>query len=334
VWQAMRMRTRVLHQLAPFFIATSIPLALVNCSSGDDDSGGGSGKGGTGATGATGGTTGGSASAGKPGSGGTGGTGGSTGGTGGSTGGTGGTGIAGGGASGGSAGKGTAGSGTGGAAMGGMGGAHGGAGGSGGMGGMGTAGSGTGGAATGGMGGAHGGASAGGATGAGGSGGGGTFTLTSPDLADMAHFDAKFTCASGGGTLGKGINPELDWSGVPAGTMSFAITFIDTTLGDTNPLGQHWAAWNIPAAAIQIPQGTTMLSGALNGAKQSGTFLAPCAQSLTNNMDDQYAFTIYALPTATLNITGTTVANALTALKAATPLGTAVLHGHAGLKGA
>ena len=68
-------------------------------------------------------------------------------------------------------------------------------------------------------------------------------------------------------------------------------------------------------------------------AKQSGKFLAPCAQSLTNNTDDQYEFTLYALSTATLDVSGTTVANALTALKAGTPLGTAKLHGHAGLKG-
>ena len=50
-------------------------------------------------------------------------------------------------------------------------------------------------------------------------------------------------------------------------------------------------------------------------------------------MDDVYTFTLYALPTPTLAITGTSVANALTALRAASPLGTAKLTGHAGLKG-
>ena len=190
--------------------------------------------------------------------------------------------------------------------------------------------------------GGHGGSSSGGAGGgsatgdAGGSSGSGSFALTSPDLAEGAHFDAKFTCASTAGTvgqLGNGVNPELDWSGAPAGTMSFAITFIDTTLGDTNPMGQHWAIWNIPATVTKFPQATATLTGDLAAAKQSGKFLTPCAQSLTNNMDDQYEFTVYALSTATLDITGTTVANALTALKAISPLGTAKLHGHAGLKG-
>ncbi len=61
--------------------------------------------------------------------------------------------------------------------------------------------------------------------------------------------------------------------------------------------------------------------------------MAPCAQSLVNNMDDNYEFTIYALSSATLNVSGMSVANALTALRAVQPLGTAKLRGHAGLKG-
>ena len=141
------------------------------------------------------------------------------------------------------------------------------------------------------------------------------------------------------GTFGSGVNPTLNWTGVPAGTKSFAITFIDTTLGESNSMGQHWAIWNIPwdsatGKVSTFPQGTKTLSGDLAMAKQSGNFLTPCAQSLMNNMDDQYAFTIYALSTTTLNIgTTTTVAAALTAVHAANALGTAVLHGHAGLKG-
>jgi len=53
-------------------------------------------------------------------------------------------------------------------------------------------------------------------------------------------------------------------------------------------------------------------------------------------MDDQYAFTLYALSTETLTISGTvSVANVLAALRnaQASQLGKAVLTGHAGLKG-
>jgi len=173
----------------------------------------------------------------------------------------------------------------------------------------------------------------------GGNGGGptGAFALTSPDHAEGAKFAKDYTCDAMNGTFGSGVNPELDWSAAPSGTLSFAITFIDTTLATVDPndsKSQHWASWNIPATVMKFPKATGMtLSGDLAMAKQSGKFLTPCAQSLMNGMDDQYEFTVYALSSATLNVTGTSVANVLAALKTATVLGKATLHGHAGLKG-
>lgn len=262
------------------------------------------------------------------------GSGGSTAGTGGSaTGGgtaTGGAMATGGTASGGASTGGT--SGTGGAT------ATGGTAGSGGMTGTGGSSGGAGAPGSGGRAGGAGGSSGGdtGGKGAGGSASG--FTLTSPDLAEGAKFAKAFTCDAMNGTFGAGVNPELDWAGVPAGTKSLAITFIDTTIGENMSMGQHWAIWNIPWNATtgvvsKIPQATKTLSGELATAKQSGSYLAPCAQSLMNGMDDQYAFTLYALPSDSLTVSGMSVANVLTALKATTPLGTAKLTGHAGLKG-
>jgi phosphatidylethanolamine-binding protein (PEBP) family uncharacterized protein len=178
--------------------------------------------------------------------------------------------------------------------------------------------------------------SAGGTGGVGGGSGGGspgTFSLTSPDLVDGAKFGKEFTCDAMNGTFGSGVNPELDWAGAPSGTLSFALTFIDTTLGETSAMGQHWALWNVPASVAKFPKGQKTLTGDLAAAKQSGAFLTPCAQSLMGGMDDVYELTVYALGTPTLNITGTSVANALTALKSAAVLGKATLHGHAGLKG-
>jgi phosphatidylethanolamine-binding protein (PEBP) family uncharacterized protein len=332
------MRTSPFAVLLPVLLSAGVPLAAVGCSSDTTPDTQAGGAGGT--TGGAGGTTSGTAGTGTGGSttggtggsttGGTGGTGGSTtGGTGGSTtGGTGGTGGSVGGA--GAGGTATAGMGgkamAGGGGMGGKGVAGGGGMGAGAGGSAGSGAGGMGGASSGGMGGAMG-------AGAGGSAGGGAFTLTSPTQADGMKFDGKYTC--NGGNLGGGINPELDWAGVPAGTKFFAITFIDTTIGDQSPMGQHWAIWNIPWDGTKVamfPEGTKTLSGDLMSAKQSGAFLAPCAQSLKNNMDDQYAFTIYALSDM-LTVSGTSVANCLTALKAVTPLGKAVLTGHAGLKG-
>lgn len=174
--------------------------------------------------------------------------------------------------------------------------------------------------------------SAGTANGGGGN-SGGTFKVTSPDMMDGDKFAPEYTCAGQNGKFGTGANPELDWSGVPANTMSFAITFIDTTIGEDMQMGQHWAIWNIPASVMKLPHGMTMLMGDYAMAKQSGTYLAPCATMLKNGMDDEYEFTVWALSSATLDVQGTTVANALKALHAVTPLGKATFHGHAGLQG-
>jgi len=206
------------------------------------------------------------------------------------------------------------------------------------------------GGASGGSGGASGGTTSGGSGGGssagaagkagGGSGGGstgGSFTLTSPDQAEGAHFSKDFTCDAMNGTFGAGVNPELDWAGVPAGTKSFVLTFIDTKIGEANAMGQHWAAWDIPATAMKLPKGTTMLTGDLAGGKQSNKYLAPCPSG-----DDTYEFALYALSTATLGVsgaegTGTSnspgVAKVIAALKTVTPLGKATLHGTSSAKG-
>jgi len=161
-------------------------------------------------------------------------------------------------------------------------------------------------------------------------------TLTSPDQMDGAKFGTMYTCAANNGAFGSGVNPELDWSGVPAGTMSFAMTFIDTKIGANMAMGQHWAIWNIPATVTKFPKGTTTLTGDLASAMQTNKYLAPCPSG-----NDTYEFTLYAL-SSTLNITGASgsgtsnsagVAKVLAALQGVTPLATAVLHGTSGPMG-
>jgi hypothetical protein len=162
-------------------------------------------------------------------------------------------------------------------------------------------------------------------------------TLTSPEQAEGAKFGTAYTCAASNGTFGAGVNPELDWTGAPSGTKSFALTFIDTKLGATSAMGQHWAAWDIPPTVKQFPKGTTTLTGDLMGAQQTNKYLAPCPSG-----NDTYEFTLYALAEATLSVTGASgsgtsnsagVAKVLAALQAVKPLATATLHGTSGAKG-
>jgi phosphatidylethanolamine-binding protein (PEBP) family uncharacterized protein len=218
-------------------------------------------------------------------------TGGST--TGGSTtGGTGGDGI-----------SGSGGSVVGGAGSGGLGGAGGG-GASGGSGGAPMAGAGSGGMP-------------GGAGGKGGSAGSGSFALTSPDHMEGAMFADPYTCAEAG--FNGSILPELRWTAGPAGTMSYAITFIDKTLADQNQAnGYHWVIWNIPANVLTLPEG--FKDQASIGAQENRDYLGPCPNFGGGGANtDTYEFTIYALAQASITImgTGTTaVQNARTMLEA------------------
>jgi Raf kinase inhibitor-like YbhB/YbcL family protein len=198
--------------------------------------------------------------------------------------------------------------------------------------------------ASGGSGGSKGGA--GGSAGASGTGGGGsgapptggsggssgTLTLTSPNHMDGAKIASKYTCAEDKG-FGNDIIPELKWSGAPAGTKSFAITFLDTTIAAKTPPmdmnGYHWVIYDIRPDVMGIPEGKVPDSVAMNiGAKQIPTgFFGPCPGGAL----DSYEFTIYALATDNLMVTasgGSTarVKDAVTKLEAMN-LGKAKLKG-------
>jgi len=156
---------------------------------------------------------------------------------------------------------------------------------------------------------ASGGATGGGASGAasGGSGGGGSFTLTSPGHMDGAKFASKYTCTDKGFDMD--VQPELNWTGAPAGTKSFAITFMDRSLTEANPVnknGFHWVIYNIPATETKLAETT----GAPTAPAKSvpNTYLGPCPNFGAGGgapKTDNYEFTLYALSTETLTFTGT-----------------------------
>jgi phosphatidylethanolamine-binding protein (PEBP) family uncharacterized protein len=146
----------------------------------------------------------------------------------------------------------------------------------------------------------------------------GEFTLTSPDHAEGAMFASPYTCAEAG--FNGSILPELHWTAGPAGTQSYAITFIDTTLSmemPPNALGYHWVIYNIPASTLTLPEGFKMEASI--GAKENNDFLGPCPNVGGGSATHNYEFTLYALEDATITIagSGTTAAqNAETALEA------------------
>jgi phosphatidylethanolamine-binding protein (PEBP) family uncharacterized protein len=242
---------------------------------------------------------------------------------------------------------GSAAGGAGGAAGAGGGGGAGGAAGSGGAGGGGVDAGAGGSAGSGGGAGGSGGAHDGGA-GAGGQGGASTFALSSPTLADGAMFPADATCET---TKSSSQMPGLMWTGAPAGTMSFAMVFVDTSLIDMTPPnanGFHSAMWNIPATVSMLPMGLPAGSppagvAGLDTVQQkkapSGmAWLGPCPNfpSTTETRTDNYAFELYALSQASLpaNTSSMSIQQIRAAILALPPLGKAVLTGKSNAAGA
>src|SRR3984885_12767970 len=90
--------------------------------------------------------------------------------------------------------------------------------------------------------------------------------LTVSGYSDGGDIPAKYTCAA----TPPGGSPQIDWSGAPAGTVTFALIFHD---GDVHP-GKtfadvtHWIAWNIPATATGLPANVAGTADLPDGTRQ------------------------------------------------------------------
>jgi phosphatidylethanolamine-binding protein (PEBP) family uncharacterized protein len=183
----------------------------------------------------------------------------------------------------------------------------------------------------------------GGSAGAAGTGQGGAtaFMVTSPTLPSGGMFPVDATCET---TRASSQMPALTWTAVPAGTMSFAMVFVDTTLTGMTPPnvnGFHSAMWDIPASVRMLPQGLPAGSPPLGVAgletvKQkkapSGmAWLGPCPNfpSTTRTRTDTYNFQLYALAQSSLpaNVATMTIQQIQALIEALPPLAKAVLAG-------
>jgi Raf kinase inhibitor-like YbhB/YbcL family protein len=119
--------------------------------------------------------------------------------------------------------------------------------------------------------------------------------ITVSGYSDGGAIPDKYTCA----VKPAGGSPQIDWSGAPAGTMSFAVIFHD---GDVHPGKSfddvtHWIAWNIPGSSTGLSAG--LASGDLpdgtkqgaNIARQNG-YMGPCPPP---GLPHHYTLEIYAL---------------------------------------
>jgi Raf kinase inhibitor-like YbhB/YbcL family protein len=121
----------------------------------------------------------------------------------------------------------------------------------------------------------------------------GAFALTSPMLAAGGAFDPANTCT------GVDTSPQLDWTGAPAGALSFAVVLTDKSNNLT-----HWVIYDIPMAATGLPANVEKVFAPTNvaGAHQTTSFqatvrgyLGPCPP-----VQHTYEFAVFAINAATL----------------------------------
>lgn len=109
-----------------------------------------------------------------------------------------------------------------------------------------------------------------------------TMNISSKEFKNDEPIPAKFTCQ------GKGINPELKISGVPAAAKSLALIVDDPDA----PMGTftHWLIWNIDPKVSTIGENTRPGVEGVNGVKENA-YIGPCPPSGKH----RYFFKLYAL---------------------------------------
>src|ERR1035437_9782848 len=94
-----------------------------------------------------------------------------------------------------------------------------------------------------------------------------TFTVSSNSFKDGDYLAKDFILSAdfGFGCAGGNRSPHLAWSGAPAGTKSFAVTFFDPDA----PTGSgfwHWLVVNIPSNVSELGAG----GGRAGGKRAAG----------------------------------------------------------------
>ena len=116
------------------------------------------------------------------------------------------------------------------------------------------------------------------------------FALTSPAFVDGGVIPDVHSCE------GANISPQLDWTGAPMGTQSFAVFFTDLSINFN-----HSAIWNIPADQTGLPEDVERAAmpadvpGAVQAMSYAGWFgyAGPCPPNM-----HEYEFILYALDVA------------------------------------
>lgn len=132
------------------------------------------------------------------------------------------------------------------------------------------------------------------------------FVLTSPSIKSGGML-TEAQVFNGFGCTGKNVSPALKWSGAPKNTKSFAVTVYDPD-APTGSGWWHWVVYNIPATAVELPEGAGVPDGkqlpvgSMQGRTDFGApgFGGACPPK--GDKPHRYVFTVYALKTDKLDI--------------------------------
>ncbi len=126
-----------------------------------------------------------------------------------------------------------------------------------------------------------------------------TFPLRSDDLSDGEEIPERFRAP-------ENVSPHLAWEDLPAGTKSLAVTCFDPD-APTAAGFWHWAAFNIPATATQLPTGSGAaedlgLEGVISLRGDSGqrTYYGPNPPA--GHAPHRYLYAVHALDVESLDI--------------------------------
>ena len=117
------------------------------------------------------------------------------------------------------------------------------------------------------------------------------FTVTSADFADGDELaESAKASAFDGQCTGDNINPALEWSNLPEGTVTLAIAMTDESANGW----VHWLHANIPADVTGVASGASADLAGVTGRDQAmgqAAYFGPCPPGPNH----RYVFTVYAL---------------------------------------
>jgi Raf kinase inhibitor-like YbhB/YbcL family protein len=153
------------------------------------------------------------------------------------------------------------------------------------------------------------------------------FRVSSADMVDHQPLKPA-QVFNGFGCSGGNSSPQLQWSGAPAGTKSFAVTMYDPD-APTGSGWWHWIVYNLPASVNRLDAGAGQAGKLPPGAKQGrndfGSFSFGGACPPVGDKPHRYIVTVHALKVDKLDVPDDASAALIGYMLNANRLGTATL---------